>query len=96
LPSNHLCKFLHYNTLKTSKTAHPLTIASTPVSVTLMQPLTASSCSSKRRRLISWRLESEMAKPQKLRRREWSCRKPREKTSIAVSERAQQNDYFNF
>lgn len=39
------------------------------------------------------REESETAEPQKASLRDWSCGQPRERTSVAVSERAQQNDY---
>jgi len=39
--------------------------------------------------------ESETAEPQKERRREVRCGQPRERTSVAVSERAQQNDRSN-
>jgi hypothetical protein len=39
------------------------------------------------------REESETAEPQKASLRDWSCGQPRERTSVAVSERAQQKDY---
>jgi hypothetical protein len=38
--------------------------------------------------------ESDTALPQKESRREVRCGQPRERTSVAVSERAQQNDYW--
>jgi len=38
--------------------------------------------------------ESETAEPQNESLREASCGQPRERTSVAVSERAQQKDYF--
>ncbi len=39
--------------------------------------------------------ESETAEPQKASLRERSCGQPRERTSVAVSERAQQNDFYD-
>lgn len=40
------------------------------------------------------RLESDTADPQKARSRCVSCVSPRERTSVAVSDRAQQKDYL--
>ena len=39
------------------------------------------------------REESETAEPQKESLRDWRAGQPRERTSVAVSERAQQNDW---
>lgn len=90
--SNHFCKFLHWLTSNISSFVQPSTTASTPTPVTRTQPRTESSRSSRRCRPIERREESETAEPQKERRREVSCGQPRDRTSVAVSERAQQND----
>lgn len=70
----------------------PSTIASTPTPVTRTQPRTESSLSSRRWSPIERREESETAEPQNERRREVRSGQPKERTSVAVSERAQQKD----
>lgn len=90
--SSHLCRFLHCETSIDSRMVHPSTTASTPTPVTRTQPRTESSLSSRRCRPIERSEESETAEPQNASLREWSWGQPRERTSVAVSERAQQND----
>ena len=91
-PSNQRCKFLHWLTSNISSSRHPSTTASTPTPVTRTQPRTESSRSSRRWRPIERREESETAEPQKESRSDVREGQPRERTSVAVSERAQQND----
>jgi hypothetical protein len=71
----------------------PSTTASTPMPVTRTQPRTESSRSSRRWRPIERREESETAEPQNDSLREVRWGQPRARTSVAVSERAQQKDY---
>ncbi len=91
--SSHRPRFLHWLTSKTSRTVQPSTTASTPVPVTRTQPRTDNSRSSSRWRPIDRKDESDTAEPQKANRRCRSCGQPRERTSVAVSERAQQKDW---
>ena len=90
--SNHITKFLHWLTSNAFNFWHPSTTASTPTPVTRTQPLTESSRSSRRWRLMLRSEESETALPQNDRFRCVSCGQPSARTSVAVSERAQQND----
>jgi hypothetical protein len=90
--SSHRARFLHWLTSNTSSTVQPSTTASTPVPVTRTHPRTESSRSSRRCRPMLRREESETAEPQKESRRWRSCGQPRERTSVAVSESAQQKD----
>lgn len=90
--SNHRCKFLHWLTSNTSRSLHPSTTASTPVPVTRTQPRTDRLRSSRRWRLMQRRDVSETAEPQNARLRCVSEGRPRARTSVAVSERAQQKD----
>lgn len=90
--SSHRARFLHWLTSNTSRTVQPSTTASTPVPVTRTHPRTESSRSSRRCRPMQRREESETAEPQKESRRWRSCGQPRERTSVAVSESAQQKD----
>ena len=91
--SNHLVRFLHWLTSKCSRRVQPSTTASTPTPVTLTQPLTDSSRRSRRWRPIARRDESDTADPQNESLRETRLWQPRERTSVAVSDNAQQNDY---
>lgn len=86
-------RFLHWLTSNTSRSLHPSTTASTPTPVTLTQPLTLKLRSSRRCRDMQRREVSETAEPQKARLRCVREGRPRARTSVAVSERAQQKDY---
>ena len=93
--SSHLPKFLHWLTSKTSRSLQPSTTASTPVPVTRTQPRTerfrsSSKCSDMQRSEVS-----ETAEPQKARLRCVRLGRPRARTSVAVSESAQQNDWID-
>ena len=90
---NQGVRFLHWLTSKYPRLWHPSLIASTPMPVTRTQPRTLSSCRSRRWRPMERREESETAEPQKerLSLRRWGH--PRARTSVAVSERAQQKDW---
>jgi hypothetical protein len=91
-PSNHPAKFLHWLTSRTSNLLQPSSTASTPTPVTRTHPLTLSSFRDNRCRPIERREGSETAEPQKERFRWVRCGQPRARTSVAVSERAQQKD----
>jgi len=90
--SIHRPRFLHWLTSKRSRSLQPSTTASTPVPVTRTQPRTERFRSSRRCRDIQRREVSETAEPQKARLRCVSEGRPRARTSVAVSERAQQKD----
>ena len=92
--SSHGVRFLHWLTSKYWSLWHPSLIASTPMPVTLTQPRTESSFSSSRCKPMERRELSDTALPQneRLSLRRWG--QPRASTSVAVSERAQQNDYY--
>jgi hypothetical protein len=88
-------RFLHWLTSKRSKSLHPSTTASTPVPVTRTQPRTERLRNSRRCSDMLRSDPSETAEPQKARLRCVREGRPRARTSVAVSERAQQNDYHN-
>jgi hypothetical protein len=88
-------RFLHWLTSKRSRSLHPSTTASTPVPVTRTQPRTERLRNSRRCSDMLRSDESETAEPQKARLRCVREGRPRARTSVAVSERAQQNDYYN-
>lgn len=85
-------RFLHWLTSRISRFRQPSMTLSTPWPVTLTQPLTERYFNSSRCRPMQRRLESETADPQKARSRWVSCVRPSERTSVAVSESAQQKD----
>lgn len=93
--SIHLCRFLHWLTSKSSRSLQPSTTASTPVPVTRTQPRTERWRSSRRCSEMHRRDVSDTAEPQKARLRWVSIGRPRARTSVAVSDSAQQNDYWN-
>lgn len=92
-PSSQLFKFLHWLTSKISSLLQPSTTASTPTPVTLTQPRTDSSLSSRRCSPMDRSEESETAEPQNESLSDWRRGQPRLRTSVAVSDSAQQNDY---
>lgn len=92
--SSHGARFLHWLTSKTWSMEHPSTTDSTPVPVTRTQPRTDNMRRLSRCNPIERKEGSETAEPQKERFRCVSCGQPRAMTSVAVSERAQQNDYW--
>ena len=91
--SIHRPRFLHWLTSRTSRSLQPSTTASTPVPVTRTHPRTDRLRSSSRCREMQRSEVSETAEPQKARLRWVRLGRPRARTSVAVSERAQQNDY---
>src|SRR5690242_5101378 len=91
--SSHRARFLHWLTSKTSRSLQPSTTASTPVPVTRTQPRTERLRSSSRWSEMQRSDVSETAEPQKARLRCVRFGRPRARTSVAVSERAQQNDW---
>jgi hypothetical protein len=92
--SIHRCRFLHWLTSNSSRSLHPSTTASTPVPVTRTQPRTERWRSSRRCSEMHRRDASDTAEPQKARFRCVSIGRPRARTSVAVSDNAQQNDYW--
>lgn len=90
--SIHLARFLHWLTSKTSRLWQPSTTASTPTPVTRTHPRTESSRSSSRCRPIALSDESDTADPQNDSFRTDRCGQPSERTSVAVSDKAQQKD----
>ena len=91
-PSNHRPKLRHWLTSNFVSRTQPSTMLSTPVPVTRTQPRTDSSCRSSRCRPMERRDWSDTALPQKERFKCVSEGQPRERTSVEVSERAQQKD----
>lgn len=92
--SIHLARFLHWLTSKTSRLWQPSTTASTPTPVTRTHPRTESSRSSSRCRPIALSDESDTADPQNDSFKMDRCGQPSERTSVAVSDKAQQKDYM--
>lgn len=90
--SSQRVRFLHWLTSNSRRTVQPSTTASTPTPVTRTQPRTDRCFSFRRWRPIERKELSETAEPQKDSLREVRAGQPREITSVAVSERAQQND----
>lgn len=92
-PASHWFKFLHWDTSNACSLWQPSTMASTPTPVTRTQPRTDSSSSSSKWSPMLRREESLTALPQndRLRRRRWG--QPSARTSVAVSDNAQQKDY---
>lgn len=86
-------KFLHWLTSNTSSSLHPSMTDSTPFPVTRTHPRTDSSRNSIKCKPIQRNEGSETAEPQKDRFNDLNWGQPRARTSVAVSERAQQNDY---
>ena len=85
-------RFLHWLTSKSRSLWHPSTTTSTPEPVTRTQPRTLSSRREVKCRPMLRSEGSETAEPQKERSRCVSEGQPRARTSVAVSERAQQKD----
>ncbi len=91
--SNQGVRFLHWLTSKTLRCRHPSTTDSTPVPVTRTQPRTDSCLRANRCKPMLRSEGSETAEPQK---DKFKCVRPghpRARTSVAVSDRAQQKDY---
>lgn len=91
-PSSHRVRFLHWLTSKYSSFGQPSTTDSTPAPVTRTQPRTDSSRRSRRCSAIDPSDESETALPQNAMFKCVRFGQPRARTSVAVSDRAQQND----
>lgn len=91
--SSHGTRFLHWLTSKCSSRRQPSETASTPTPVTRTHPRTESRRSSSRCSEMDRRDESDTAEPQKARLRCVSEGQPSARTSVAVSERAQQKDW---
>ena len=90
--SSQRCRFLHWLTSNASSLWQPSAMASTPTPVTRTQPRTERARSSSRCRPMLRNDESETAEPQKERLSLCRLGQPRARTSVAVSERAQQKD----
>ena len=86
-------RFRHWLTSIALSHRQPRTTTSTPTLVTLTHPLTDRNSSFERWFPIDRSDGSDTADPQKARLRRVSCGRPSERTSVDVSERAQQKDW---
>jgi hypothetical protein len=91
--SNQGVRFLHWLTSKTLRCRHPSTTDSTPAPVTRTQPRTESCFKARRCKPMLRSEGSETAEPQKDKFRCVRPGHPRARTSVAVSDKAQQNDW---